>query len=233
MRYSFFALLTVSIFLAGCGSADPQATNNGGGSGSPEIGSEEWLDQAEKGQANRDRQFQENKLRPGESKRIGDHEIRFQSVEFREVETVDDSGQPTETVGPCLVLTTQFVNHSADQVAVPITTPFKVDDNLGNDLEMMLGYDRHAKGDEAKKKVSPGEEATLIVCIKRKSAKAETYTARMRTSYDPKSSDSVLWTAEFDAPAATPTGEAPTTETPAVETPAAEAPPAEAPPAAN
>jgi hypothetical protein len=234
MRYSILALLTVSIFLAGCGSADPQATTNtaagGSGSGSPEIGSEQWLNDAEKAQASRDRQFAENTLRPGESKRIGDYEIRFQSVEFREVETVDDSGQPTETVGPCLVLTTQFVNHSADQVAVPVTTPFKAEDNLENDLEMMLGYDRHAKGDEAKKKVSPGEEATLIVCLKRKSAEAETYTARMRTSYDPKSSDSVLWTAEFDAPAA----EAAPTESPAAEatpaaTPAVDTPPAEAP----
>jgi hypothetical protein len=247
MRYLILALITGSLVQSGCGTADPQsaATNNsaaaggGSGSGSPEIGSEEWLAATEKGQANRDLQFTENTLRPGESKRIGDFEVRFVSAEFREVETVDDSGQPAETVGPCLVLTTQFVNHSADQIAVPITTPFKVDDNLGNDLEMMLGYDRHAKGDEAKKKLQQGAEATLIVCLKRKTAKAESYTARMRTSYDPKSSDSVLWTAEFDAPAAeaapteTPAAESPPAETPAAETAPAEAPPAEDPPAAN
>jgi hypothetical protein len=243
MRYFILALVTGSIFLSGCGTADPQAANNaaagGSESGSTEIGSEAWLAQAEKVQSSRDRQFTDNKLRPGESKRIGDYEIRFLSAEFREVETVDDSGHPAETIGPCLVLTTQFVNHSTDQVAVPVTTPFKAEDNLENDLEMMLGYDRHAKGDEAKKKVPQGGEATLIVCLKRKTADAETYTARMRTSYDPKSSDSVLWTAEFDAPAAegapteTPAAEATPAETPAAETAPAEAPPAEAPPAAN
>jgi hypothetical protein len=236
MRYLILTVVTVSIFVSGCGSADPQSATNSSPSArgesesgsSPEIGSEEWPDAAEKNQADKERQFVENKLRPGESKRVGDFEIRFVSAEFREVETVDDDGKAAETVGPCLVLTTQLVNHSKESV-VPVTTPFKVDDNLGNDLEMMMGYDRHAQGDEAKQNTPPDGEATLIVCVKRKSAKAESYTARMRTSYDPKSSASVLWTAEFDAPAA----ETAPTETPAAETPAAENAPAEVPPPAN
>ena len=211
MRYFIFALMTGLIVLPGCGSGDPRATTaNAPPSPStqpanalpPEFGSKEWLALVAKNEAEEEREFRENTLRPGQSKRIGDFEIRFVSAEFRKIETVDAIGQAPEIVGPCLVLTTELLNHSEGRVAVPFAMPYTAEDNFGNELESTFGYDRRAKGDQMMEDTPPGTKATLIVCLNRKIDKARSYKVQMMTSYKRQPGESLRWTAEFDTPLA-------------------------------
>jgi len=199
-------LVTAVVFVAGCGSSNSQPATSAGerkstaaaGGSTPEIGSKEWLALVAKNEDEEEREFQANTLRPGQSKRIGDFEIRFVSAEFREIEAVDLVGQNPQKVGPCLVLTTELLNLSEGRVAVPFAMPYKPEDNFGNELNSTFGNDRRAKGDQTMQDTPPGSKATLIVCLDRKIDKAKSYNVKILTSYK-RPGGSFRWTAAFDA----------------------------------